>query len=416
MGVWVSKGCRGRFKLDVLMMDCGVPGTAKGVAHTCPVPRIESPLDASSQIEACVCFASGPSSGAAARRALYECGAPSGPLACVGDARGSEKAARCCARPPTTGCAPGFSTCAWHAEKRIAWVHPVKTGTSFLLPLARLANASLPDTATIDHADVRRGGTAWDRFFRKHDRARWFRGSDIWWTDGMSHSVVTDATYNEFRGRFFSMFRDPRERGWSSFNYFVGGASTRSAWPPARYATCIKGLVVGALTGQPTRADRQFGTVACHLPPMLIESNGTVQLQRSSWLREADPHGSCGCAPFRPNVALAKLRVAEGFAFAGIVEEWPLSMCLFALKFGVRCLPSLFANARPTVTAVLNRTPRSVYRSSPELFNVFADEHADMRLYTFVRQRFHAEAHRLGVTHARCASEVCPLARRYFDA
>ena len=409
-GVWVTQGCRARFELanptgssSSLWMDCGVSGVSRRIVQSCPLPRNESDnAAAAGDIEQCVCFESGLRG---LGDALYECGTPDGPLACVGDARGTEKASRCCARAPS-GCALGFRTCAWRADDRIAWLHPVKSGTSFLIALARLANSSLPENATLGNAD-RYGGTAWGRFLHAYKPTSWFRGSDIWWHDGMAHAAVTDATYHEFRGRFFGMFRDPRERGWSAYNYFVGDAAERQLWPPTRYAACIRGLVTGALTGQPRSADRAFGTVPCHLPPRSStrrSASGTLAL---------DPNGQCGCEPFEPDVARAKVRVAEGFAFTGLVEEWALSMCLFALKFNVRCVPALFANARPTRTHVLGRVPPSVYRNSSHLFGVFADD-ADAELYRFVRVRFVAEARRLGVTRARCAAEVCPQARQHF--
>ena len=106
-------------------------------------------------------------------------------------------------------------------------------------------------------------------------------------------------------------------------------------------------------------------------------------------------------------------RVDEGFAFAGIVEEWALSMCLFAVRFNVPCVPSLFSNSRPTDFSnridggKLNRTPPSVYRDDAHR-DVFADKNADGRLYQHVRFRFRMELLRYNVTNERCAMEVCP--------
>ena len=49
--------------------------------------------------------------------------------------------------------------------------------------------------------------------------------------------------------RLFGMFREPRERGWSAYNYFVGSEANRVAWPPERYAECIGSSIVAMLTG-----------------------------------------------------------------------------------------------------------------------------------------------------------------------
>ena len=54
---------------------------------------------------------------------------------------------------PTTGaaCLPGWSTCVWHGQERIAWLHFAKAGSSFGTALLHLANASVPDNLTIPH-------------------------------------------------------------------------------------------------------------------------------------------------------------------------------------------------------------------------------------------------------------------------
>lgn len=128
---------------------------------------------------------------------------------------------------------------------------------------------------------------------------------------------------------------------------------------------------------------------------------------------------------FQPNVDLAKLRIAEGFAFAGLTDQWALSMCLFARKFHIPCLPMLFTNSRAThvnrtrpggttVTEQTAVTPSSVYKADPRLYSIFADEHADGSLYRFVKRRFVAEAAAWNITHERCATTICPQAAQHF--
>ena len=187
----------------------------------------------------------------------------------------------------------------------------------------------------------------------------------------------------------------------------------RLKWPPERYADCIGGIVTGMLTGQPHGSTRAFGTVRCHLVHDLV--NGTVIAK-----------AGCACRDVHvqpPNLTLAKLRIEEGFAFAGLVEQWPLSMCLFALKFGVHCRPTLMLNSRPSKISAtydkhhpampLNRTLPNVYHT-PSLYNIFADSALDGALYEFVRRRFEDELRSLNVTSTRCAKEICPEAAKHF--
>ena len=101
------------------------------------------------------------------------------------------------------------------------------------------------------------------------------------------------------------------------------------------------------------------------------------------------------------------ISAALRFAFAGLADSWALSICLFCAKFGVRCVPSLMANSRPTPPHP-NRTPAATYLVTPTLTDVFADP-ADMMMYGWVKERFEHERRDLNVTPERCAREVCPL-------
>ena len=139
--IWVSS-CRGLFEFGSdpdrpERLSCGYPGMRRNSSVSCPLPRDEASDAIAHRQSRCVCFSSGP-----ARGLTYSCPKPSGGAndACVGDTRGAEANARCCARPATKSCLAGWRACTWRSEERIAWFHPVKTGTSFLLTLAHYAN------------------------------------------------------------------------------------------------------------------------------------------------------------------------------------------------------------------------------------------------------------------------------------
>lgn len=181
----------------------------------------------------------------------------------------------CCAHHPehTTGngCllreSHRHEPCAWDGGQRIAWLHIPKTGTSMLLWLARLANASLPSSARLVPHKPSRKTLLWEIFFRRWRPTEWFHGSSIFWRAGIEHAVISEAEYGSYRGRFFALFRDPRERGWSSYYHFANGSigeeGSRSRVTPEQYAAdCLRGTAVGMLAGQMRMGP--FGSLDCH--------------------------------------------------------------------------------------------------------------------------------------------------------
>jgi len=447
---WVAQGCRARLNLsDGVLMDCGYEGMKVRSRYECEVPHTSIEAPAGEEPD-CNCMHSGP-----AAKQIYRCDKPlPGPntsLACMGDTRGSGEAeGRCCARP-SDGCnSIGMRTCRWHPEQRIAWLHAPKTGTSFMIALARMANDSLPEKAKMPgESRVAPGKLEWDAFFASYPRQKWFQGSHPWWYEGMTHAAIGKEVYDEYRGRFFGMFRDPRARGWSAYNFFMPLSTVaREWWPPEDYAKCLAGLQVGMLSSQVS--SQGFGSVKCHIPPHQTEL--VMQLEKEyrhneshGWISTSSGNSSsrigaggrsvvyealhglrllpsrstarCRCRPFVPDVRLAKQRVAEGFTFAGLVDEWALSMCLFAVRFAIKCVPALFANSRPTATNnATHRTPQSVYESDPVLYSIFADEDGDGALYAFIKRRFHDQLEAFNVTPGRCAAEICPSAKQHFSS
>ena len=356
-------------------------------------------------------------------------------------------------------CAPGWSGCEWRSRERIGWLHTPKvtracvntrpgvaalahgrvhvllrgllisapravcsstrvsvrasslctletqTGTSFLLMLAHLAsNHTLPLRAKVPSFSRSRV-LQWEAFFARFPAAVFFRGSSLFWREGIAHASLSEDVYNQFRGRLFGFFREPHRRGASAYRYFLGAGTSgkeaasalgnsnatnpHSIVSPQKYATCIAGMQAGMLTGQvPTRA---FGAVGCHVP---VGS-------------ECD---HAACPPFTPNLQLARARLDDGFTFVGIVEEWAMSVCLFSAKFRVRCIPQLFANSRPTRPTRHGRSSRD---EDEALLAVFEDPH-DEQVYSWARARFEHDLLAFNLTRARCARRICPEAAQAF--
>ena len=206
-GVWVH-GIAAVFSVGGRSVLCGFPGMHPNRTYHC---KAEQAATSGAPAEAlplppCECERAG------IRRACYA-PLPSDKLACASGDKWAPSS--CCRVAPKGGpCFAGWRQCAWHPEERIAWLHIPKAGTSFLYLLAHLANRSLPQSAIVPKEKKSRMEA--EAFFKRWPPERYFRGSAIWWPSGPTHAAIGGYTWSEFRGRFFGMFRDPRERGWST--------------------------------------------------------------------------------------------------------------------------------------------------------------------------------------------------------
>lgn len=395
-GMWVTRGCRGRFLLNGQeQVRCGFEGQSGRRTYHCGGSTVGA---VPTTIRECNCQTAGD--------VRLSCVAPAvnASLGCESHPRGNTQAT-CCA-PGRDGCRSDSTPCTWRGDTRLAWLHTPKSGTSFLVALAHLANRNFPAHATIS----KREPTGWNSFFSDWPHARWFKGSATFWNDGIAHAAVSPEVFDEFKGRFFAMIRDPRDRGWSAYHHFVA-PERRESFPPEAYARCIEGLQVGILAGQ--MSSKAYGSVDCHLimrdRPHCVRGSG-------DGLRPT--RGTRGrCRPFVPNVALAQKRLAEGFAFVGLSEEWAMSICLFCAKFNVPCLPQMFLNSRPTPASRQwsnASADDSTTMSTTRNREVFADPY-DMELHVSARRRFEADLREHDLSRERCVRHVCPSAASFFQ-
>eukprot|EP00966_Prymnesium_polylepis_P174360 4034306-Prymnesium_polylepis.1 len=285
-GVWVKRGCRGRFELENERIACGFRGMDGRSRFECALVGHEHARPSASTPR-CVCQNERIESTIQCARPR-----PNATWACAGGTRGGSLP-DCCAYDERHGCPSGWEPCAWHSGERIGWVHTPKTGTTFLLSLALLANRSLP----LD-AGVKALAKGTIQFFKRFPFTTWFQGSSPFWLTGVTHAPVSIA-YEEFEGRLFALFRDPRERGWSAYNEFVAKTEQHASMPPEEYARCIAGTQVAMVTT--SRRQAPYTVVDCHYP-RVVGSSGALSCRR-------------GCGRLAPDMELARRRLQDGFAF-----------------------------------------------------------------------------------------------------
>ena len=288
------------------------------------------------------------------------------------------------------------------ADRRVAWLHIPKAGTSFATTLVHYANASLPPNASIllEGDDAPQFKDLLDplprRFFDVFPIREWFRGV-FWEKRGgeavrmSGHDAMNEEAwrlYGPHHGRFFGMFRDPKSRARSLWGYFgrayIKQNGSRS---PAAYLRSVVGSQTTMVAGQ--RNGLECTAAGIDLLGRIFPNRiaGTPQC--------VDPHSP---RYIRPNLALALERL-KGFAFAGLTDRWADSICLFHARFGGPCLGVEFANIRPTPYEEAH-----MRMAEAELAG-FTDP-VDGALYAAVVRRFEEEWHQEGLSPQRCA-QIC---------
>lgn len=180
-----------------------------------------------------------------------------------------------------------------------------------------------------------------------------------------SHQFVSDEMYEESKGKFVALLRQPEQRLLSAYNDdsdllraepFISACATNRT--PERILSLdeFKSKYAHWATGQ----------IVGHLPATLAD------------------------------VPVALQRLREGFAFVGLQEEWELSICLFHTKFGGPCRNLEFLDTRPTDRTAGNR---SEYDTS--ILDGWVDE-IDGPVYAEAQHLFYDDLKRYGVSHETC--------------
>ncbi|CAE7595369.1 Pol [Symbiodinium natans] len=197
------------------------------------------------------------------------------------------------------------------------------------------------------------------------------------------------SRYAEQKGHLVGMFRQPEQRILSEYydynqelffpgapllcNYTQNPGDPGALAPvsPLEYARGVRGEVVYQLLGECSPGDHMLGNRWASSDEWRTQSNAEE----------------------------AARRVREGFAFAGIMEEWNLSICLFHKIFGGSCRADDFANEHPTPNA--NKTAEGLYDTAP--LQGFRDD-LDGIVYQQALQSFRQNLLKYNVSVESCQS------------
>jgi len=191
----------------------------------------------------------------------------------------------------------------------IEWVHVPKCGTSFINTLVHVPGAcpGIPDNWTTEEMSA---------ILPQGEHLFCQEGVDV---HRIRHRGVEDVPgWEEGKGRFMIMVRQPEQRALSAWYFYIKGKIASGKDPSASGYDLM------------THSNVNNGCVV----KMLVRQNQS---------------GCAGDSVSDKEIAEAKLRLKTGFAFVGLTDQWDLSICLFNRIFGVpHCLPSQFTDSRPT--------------------------------------------------------------------
>lgn len=231
-------------------------------------------------------------------------------------------------------------------------------------------------------------------FFRnKYPLDVWFR--DVFWTasdsdkDPANHRPVDDDAYEEWRGHFVGLFREPKSRFASAYNHFsTNDPAVGTSENLRRFSLVTMGVVTMMLSGEDGKA-----SIGCEFRWPSMEMDPGC---------ESDYCKGCMSLPTEAQVAKAISRL-DGFAFVGLTDHFDLSVCLFHAMFGGDCYPVEFVNMRP-----------ARYRQNfTQQLDGFEDPF-DQRIYNAASQIFWANVQRFNINKVTC-QRICPNSGAAFD-
>lgn len=266
----------------------------------------------------------------------------------------------------------------------ILWLHVPKTGSSFATTLAHFGCPSLPASRTVKEPSNLPYGLmlpcqdSFERFESGHEPVP--NSSDL--------------------GHVVSMFREPKERLASGYFHRLHDC------PGLRNKVCVpRDTPENGLNGD---CDRFFQTPLQQQKPTIAEYNKCVGGCTAHMLAGRP----CGINPDMRTIAVETdskvkaLKAIDQLGFVGITEQWPLSVCLFHVRFGGTCLRASFSNVRPGKHTHIYD---NFYSVADTVMGV------DQAIYDAANKRFWREVRENDVSLARCRQDICPIAAEYFQ-
>jgi hypothetical protein len=269
------------------------------------------------------------------------------------------------------------------STRRLAWFHVPKCSTSIGTTFGHFVKPELPETATMpacsDEEPCEFAAVPEVQFMRQYALPQ-----DILWTKGGNwgdHTAIDDGTWQQFRGHFVGLFRDPVRRAISAYKWFGEpvGEDVRA------YAHRIRGTTVRMMAGQ------RYG-LHCNWPEYPCDSGYEQE-------------------PANLDRALDRL---GGFKYVGMTDEYPLSVCLFHAMFGGECMPSEFQNMRPSsIKKPANSNLLEELNGLRPLGGLVDEE--ETTFFLAVYDRYCSDLAVWGVTQAVCKTTICPRAAEHFE-
>ena len=179
-----------------------------------------------------------------------------------------------------------------------------------------------------------------------------------------SHQFLSDEKYEEYKGKFVALLRQPEQRLLSAYNDDYDLFRAEPFMSPCENRTPERILSLDEFKSK--LAHWETGQIVGHLPATLAD------------------------------VPVALQRLREGFAFVGLQEEWDLSVCLFHTKFGGPCRNLEFLDTRPT-----DRATGNTREYDTSILDGWVDE-IDGPVYTEAQSLFYDDLKRYGVSHETC--------------